>query len=238
MLESPAPHRGSGVYRHASLAGLKPWDASFFFLLSPELLVVCWREKHMAWIFLYYPLFYVYFFFSQFFFSSSSVFFFLLPFCVCPASMKPKSMKTRGAWVSAGWGNQTLFECHMWAWLYRVRPKRTRLSALSWKEASEQRCHFVNSLEIPLKQHSYYKIWIYTWCYDFTIVSREACLCVSHATVYPHSCPIYSCKSSCPLATNTHPPHPEVHLIHFYPLVTVQIFEWERHLRETLRGTQ
>ena len=81
---------------------------------QPGPLVVYWQKNHMAWIFLYYPLSYVYFLFSLFFFPSS------LFYCHFEFALRAwnQSQWEPGVYGSQqGWGDQTLFDCHMWGWL-------------------------------------------------------------------------------------------------------------------------
>lgn len=98
MLLSPVPHRGSNIHKHTLLAGFKPCST-------------CCLVAKMAWIFPYYPLFYIYLLvFLCVFFSLS----FLLLFSLCPVTMKPKSMRTRTIWFPAGVrGSDPLWVLHV-----------------------------------------------------------------------------------------------------------------------------
>lgn len=112
MLLSPVPHRGSNIYKHTLFAGLKPWDASFF-SNQGRLLFTGKRTTWLEFFCIILCLMFI-FFFLCFFFPSS------LFSCHFEFALRAwnQSQWEPGVYGSQqGWGDQTLFECHMWGWL-------------------------------------------------------------------------------------------------------------------------
>ena len=112
MLLSPVPHRGSNIYKHTLFAGLKPWDASFFPTRAACCLLA--KEPHGLNFSVLSSVLCLFSFFSFFFFPSS------LFYCHFEFALRAwnQSQWEPGVYGSQqGWGDQTLFECHMWGWL-------------------------------------------------------------------------------------------------------------------------
>ncbi len=152
MLSSLVPHRGSSIYKHITCR-IKTLGCLFFPTRAACCLLA--REAHGLNFFCIILRFHVYFLFLCFFFSL--VLFSVAIFAFALRAWNQSQWEPGVYGSQQGWGDQTLFECHMWGWLKSGADPKVRthtqthartLTLLRWREASEWWCHFVTSYQL------------------------------------------------------------------------------------------